>query len=193
MRRRRARYRDQVRWEALFGDLEAQLEADRAAGLAGEVAERTRAEWGALALVDRLQAQSGRQLTCWTSDGERLAGRLIRIGRDWLLIADPGGEHLLPLGSVVAVSGLTGSAEPTGQAPLPQRLPLTVVLRGLARDRAGVTVVLVGGSRLTGTVQRVGADHLDLALPAADDPVRGRAPLERISIACRSVVRITMQ
>jgi hypothetical protein len=42
------------------------------------------------------------------------------------------------------------------------------VLRAVSRDRAEVTVGLVDGSQVTGTVDRVGADHVDVTISAGD-------------------------
>lgn len=49
-------------------------------------------------------------------------------------------------------------------AALAQRMSLGFVVRDLVRRRIPVTVRLVTGRVLSGTIDRAGADHLDLAL-----------------------------
>jgi hypothetical protein len=97
---------------------------------------------------------------------------LLDAGADWVMV-QAGGEYLLPLQAIAAVSGLSRMAEP-GQQPA-RRLGLGVVLRGLSRDRSAVVVRTVGGRVVRGTVDRVGADHLDLAVHSADEVRRAES------------------
>lgn len=55
---------------------------------------------------------------------------------------------------------------------LGQRMGLGFVLRDLVRRRVAVTVQLVGGRELSGTIDRAGADHLDLAVHDRGTPRR---------------------
>ena len=177
-----------MRWDALFADLEAQFETEQAAGLAAEVADLTRAEVASITLADRLHAQVGAELTWWTVDGERLAAPLREVGADWVLVGADRRSRLLPLAAVTAVSGLSRAAEPAGDGPVRRRLPLTVVLRRLALDRAVVELAVRGGRHLVGTVDRVAADHVDVAVRPPDQPDRG--PVERLTVPIGMLLQV---
>jgi hypothetical protein len=158
-----------MRWEMLFADLEAAVEAGHRADLDVQVAQGVRAERAALRLADRLRAHEG-QITCWLLGGDLLTGRLADVGADWLLIEDRG-PVLVAMSAVAGVQGLGRRADGDREG-LAGRVGITVLLRGLARERAPVTLLLVDSGRLTGTIDRVGADHLDLAMHPADRPRR---------------------
>jgi hypothetical protein len=106
-----------------------------------------------------------------------VSGVLVEVGPDWLLMADDGGRScLVALAAVRSVAGLgrrTAPAEPAG--PVRGRLDLRRALRGLARDRAVVQVVLDDAGVLAGTLDRVGADYVELAEHPGDVPRRAEA------------------
>jgi hypothetical protein len=162
-----------VRWELLFADLEAFAEASERAVFAGEVAERERAERAELRLADRLRAHVGGRLTFSVLGGDRLTGRLADVGAEWILLEEAD-SVLLPLTAVTGVDGLSRvAAIDTGK--LARRIGWTVLLRRLARDRALVRLTLVDGGTAAGTIDRVGADHLDLAQHPLDEARRAGA------------------
>lgn len=154
-----------MRWQALFADLEAQVEAAAAAELQAEVADRTRRETALLRTVDRLRAAEGHPLGVTVWGAGTVHGRLLDAGGDWLLLEETDlREALVPLAAVLGINGLSGrSAVPGSEGEVGRRLDLRWALRGLARSRAGVAVVLRDGSTVTGTLDRVGADHVDVA------------------------------
>jgi hypothetical protein len=166
-----------VRWEQLFADLEGQADAALRAEREAEVAERTREEVGRLRLVDRLRAASGTRLVLRVHGGGALTGTVADVGADWVLLEEPdGGAALVPLAGVVALSGTGARSElPGSEGVVEQRLDLRYALRRLVRDRTTVEVVLSDGTAVTGTLDRVAADHVELAQHDRDEARRARA------------------
>lgn len=153
-----------MRWRALFEDLEAQFDAAQAAELVGEVAERFRRESALLRLADRLRAAQGAPVAVALPGAGVVRGQVLDAGVDWLLLEESGArEVLVPLAAVLGVTGLGPRSAPPDESPVARRLDLRWALRGLARSRTGLALGLVDGSRVTGTLDRVAADHLDLA------------------------------
>ena len=164
-----------MRWERLFEDLEARLEFEERAAVDADVVDLVRAERAQLAVRDRLRAHLDELLT-WSlvSVDEPVSGRLLDVGSDWVLIEVRPGEMLIPIGAVQCIEGLSRIAEPA-PGEVARRLGIGVILRGLARDRAVVSVRSVGDHWVTGTIDRVGADHVDLAVHPQDESRRGPA------------------
>jgi hypothetical protein len=182
-----------VRWEALFSDLEAQFEQAEAAGLSAEVADRTRGELARIRLVDRLRAATGRRLVCTVTGGGTVSGRLLDAGPDWILLSEaPGRDAIVPLAVVLSVTGLGHwAAEPGSEGAVAKRLDLRYVLRAVARDRSPVWCALVDGSTVTGTLDRVGADFVDIAEHPFDEPRRPAAvrAMRSIPLTALAIVR----
>jgi small nuclear ribonucleoprotein (snRNP)-like protein len=165
-----------VRWRRLFDDLEAQADAAHEAELAAEVADRSRREAALVHLGDRLAAAVGATVTVHLTGGTRIAGVLVDTGVDWLLLEQAGaGEALVPLAALLGVTGVGAATAAPDESAVGRRLDLRWALRGLTRSRTQVRLVLADGSVLPGTLDRVGADHVDLAEHGQDEPRRAGA------------------
>jgi len=153
-----------VRWEGLFDDLEAQASQLEAAERAAEIEERTRGEVGRLATFDRLRTAVGRPVRLRLPGGAA-TGDLVRVAPEWLLLDEGGGrEVLVALGHVLGVRGLVRySAVPDTVGVVESRLGLRHALRGIARDRSPVRIQLTDGASVDATVDRVGADFVEVA------------------------------
>ncbi|MBY0687249.1 hypothetical protein [Microbacterium marinilacus] len=178
-----------MRWDRFFDDLEDQLAAEWEAERAALESEAERLRLARVDLRTRLgglvrDAEGGVLLEL--ADGAVVEGRPAAVGADWVAVPDAGGRRLslIPLAAILAIrcshGDLLRSARPSeGADRLAARVTFALALRDLARRRVGVTIGLTGGTRvedttrvLAGTIDRVGADHLDLALHDAGSPRR---------------------
>lgn len=181
-----------MRWEDLFADLEQEYEAAQAAELSAEVADRTRVERGRVSLAGRLRAAVGHQVQVEVTGAGPVVGTLADSGPDWLLLSEPRGRQVLvPMDRVVAITGLGRRAgDPALVSPVDARLDLRTALRRLARSRTAALVLLTTGRQLDGTVDRVGADHVDLALHPVGEARRAGAVLAVATVPLASVALV---
>ena len=160
-------YADAMRWDALFEDLETQMAASERLDLDAEIAERTRLEAAAVELADRLRGSLGLLIVVELASGSMFRGTLSHAGSQALVLDEPRHQVLVPYASAVRYLGLSRLAVPE-PSRVRQRLGLASALRGLARDRTGLAVLIsggsTGGSTLHGVIDRVGRDYLDLAV-----------------------------
>lgn len=175
-------YAVRMRWDALFTDLESQMtEQDRLA-LEAEVSDRVRAELVGIGIVDRLRGSMDCRLTAYLLCGETVHGVLRHVGADAMVIDEGRHQVLVPYVSVARYSGL-GRLAPGEKSQVKRRLGLAHALRGLARDRARLSVTVSAGAssiRLDGVIDRVGADYFDLALVTPGE-VRRMAQVQQVS------------
>jgi hypothetical protein len=177
-----------MRWERLFAELEARFEELSDEQVDAELADRERVAVGTITALERLAGALDQSVRFTLAGGGTITGILRSVGPDWLLVAEGAQRDcLVPWRSVTVAQGLTAATGPalTG---LDLRLDLRRALRGLARDRAPVQLAVAGWSgdggspiaagtsvELTGTIDRVGADFLEIALHAAWEPRRASA------------------
>ena len=199
-----------MRWDSLFDDLEGQLEREISVEESDVDAEEERLRLGRLSLRDRLvalqgAAQPGARLALGVilSHGDRVVVHPVLIGRDWFsadVLDDSTRQRqcIIPLDSVMGLSlpaslasaSLADSAD-ARHPELSARLGLTFVLRDLCRRRRAIEVITPAGS-LHGTIDRVGKDHLDLAMHEQGSPRRASAVTELRLVPLASVVLLRL-
>jgi hypothetical protein len=179
------------RWGPLFADLEAQAAAQEILARGAEVDERARGELGNVSVASRLRASTGASVVVRLSGGLVITGRIVEAGPDWTLLdEDPGREALVANDQIAAVRGLVRhAAAPPGV--IESRLRLRNVLRAIARDRSAVRLHLSSGATLDATLDRVGADFIEVAAhPAGEPRRRGEVrDVELVPLAAIAAVR----
>lgn len=178
-----------MRWDHLFDDLAGQLEHELQSEQADLQQEEERLRLGRMPLRDRLLALraasevSSPGIRCRVRSGETVGVRLVTVGRDWMAGdlegAVPHEQAIIPFSGVDALllspEQALISLEPTAErSELAARLGIAFLLRDLCRRRATVIVRTTVGE-VTGTIDRVGRDHLDLAEHDRDEPRRASA------------------
>ncbi len=161
-----------MRWDALFGDLDAQWHAATQQDFEREVNELARVEASQLTLADALRGSLGREIAAVLRNGVVHHGTLQRVEAQWMLLTSGGLSVVLPLAKLRQVQGI-GAAR-VGQAG-PVRYTLAAALRILARNRAMVVLELesVPAAHVRGVVDQVGADFV-VVMQLADGVVRDR-------------------
>lgn len=173
-----------MRWDELFADLEAQAEHEHRMASEAEIAERVRAEVGAVALADRLRAHVGTRLRLHVT-GRVLEGAVREVGADFVLLSEgPTGRSLVPVRALHQVEGL-GRAVAAPAGTVLRRLGLRTALRAVLLERAEVQLRTVD-VELRGRLSRVGADHVDIAIERQSD---GRVADRCVPLAAVLVVR----
>ena len=170
-----------MRWDNLFDDLEGQLEHELDAEEVDLRAEEERLRLGQLSLRNRLtsltrvsQPGGAGVFRVALVSGETLTVRPTTFGRDWLAAdlldsSNTRAQCVLPFAAIAGIvlnnDQVTGSlnAEPDSAARLVDRIGLPFVLRDLCRRRKSIELHTQTGL-LTGTIDRVGRDHIDLAV-----------------------------
>lgn len=157
-----------MRWDDLFADLDAQVREDERRERDSEVADRTRRERAQVDLVGRLVANRGQDVSVRLRGGLVVSGSVSDVGADWVLLSDERGstQSLVPVTGILSLSGMSLRSAPTGHVL--RRFGVGVALRAVSRDRAAVTCYDIAGGQLTGTIDVVGADALDLTFHPLD-------------------------
>lgn len=168
---------DRVHWENIFEDLEGQLAAQWEAERAVLDAESERLRIARLTLRARLQRlqRADRDVTLRLVDGTRRLARLRAVGADWIAahVIETAATVIAPMAAVASFEtdhgALLETLDDTPAAPdsLRERMTLGFMLRDFGRRRLPLRLALNDGETLHGTIDRAGADHLDLAVHEA--------------------------
>ena len=196
-----------MRWDRLFSDLEARFDEIADAEAVAEMPDRQRVAAGAVGLSQRLAGSLGQPIRVRVAGGTAVGGVLSRVGPDWLLLAEGHGRDVLVATRAIAlVEGLT-AATALPLSPVALRLDLRHAVRGLARDRSPVAVLVAGGAvsgptgaaepgstlsgtEIIGTIDRVGADFAEVAVHAAWEPRRAASVRAVVLVPLAAVLLI---
>jgi hypothetical protein len=182
-----------MRWDNLFDDLESQLESELTAEDVDLQAEEERLRLGRMSIRDRLSALHAAHpgnahyvLRILLDDALTVTVHPTAIGKDWLS-GDLIDDSTVRRQCIVPLAGLAGVILQPGQVDaslrqeqavpprdLSDRLGLAFVLRDLCRRRRGLDLDLAVGT-IHGTIDRVGRDHLDVAVHDRGTPRRESA------------------
>ncbi|WP_430592445.1 hypothetical protein [Humidisolicoccus flavus] len=178
-----------MRWNQLFSDLEQQFDDELDAGPRERRILEERSRIAALTLRDRL-LRAPRSLDLVLHNGERLQLHRRSIGKDWCNGTISGGgpieaAAIVRLPAIERIlfdeSGILDSLNDTRAREIGAagRVSFANVLRDLCRRRSFVDIR--GVVNATGTIDRVGADHLDLAVHEPGTP-RTRRHLQHTAV-----------
>jgi hypothetical protein len=174
-----------MRWDHLFDDLAGQLEHELTAEEADLQKEEERLRLGRLGVRERIVAlkrtrdHALMEVAVTLRTGARIRLEPMTVGRDWMAGDIDGrddAQAVVPFDAIESITlrdeQITPSLTPEEPKPdLSSRLGLPFLLRDLCRRRVAVQIDTVSSS-LTGTIDRVGRDHLDLAEHDLDTPRR---------------------
>jgi hypothetical protein len=147
---------------ALFDDLEHQASALFAADREAEVADRSRAEYQTVTLAGRLMASLDTEVTVTVAGVGALEGTLRRVADSWLLVSAREQDWVVRTAAVQAVESVSVRAIPEiAWSPL-ARLGFGSALRRIAEGGERCVVWLTDGTRLDGTLRRVGQDFCEV-------------------------------
>ncbi len=162
----------------LFGDLEGEFEASLRQEDEQAAVEALRAQLGETPLWEWLARRVGWRVVVH-GGGRLLHGTLVASYVDFCVVQGDGeaAHHLARLGAGVTIGVPAGQPVDLQPAPTPTAVPyrLALALRELARRRVPVRLVGLDGDEVTGTIEAVGQDFLEIA---EHDP--GEARRERL-------------
>lgn len=158
-------------WEAYFAELEGQFADDVAAEQAAIDVENERVRQAHLDMVSRLRALAADRaaLTIHTTGKHQISGTVRVVGADWCAVeVDTGLIRCIRIEAIHSVllssDAVRRSLMTVPPDALTGRATFGYVLRGLARHRTVVLAQFADSAVATGTIDRAGRDHCELAV-----------------------------
>jgi hypothetical protein len=177
----------------VFDDLEAAFEAELHREADQEAAAAVRAEVGATVLWQQVARLTGLEVV--VRAGSRVVRGVVLAGYpDFLALRSAdGADHLARLGPALTIA-LPAAAPPLRPVPAGTalRYRLALALRELARRREPIRLDLADGGWLTGTVELVGSDYLEVAEHDLGEPRRRPAVTARRLLGLDAVALVTV-
>lgn len=178
-----------MRWDHLFDDLASQFDAERDEELRRAAIDEERLRIARMTTRDRLLALSenldaSEPLNLQLHTGERIVVVPVEFGADWLGadLVGTGRSYsscIVPLNGIAALlltSQQVAASLKSGQTRegVAARLGIHLALRDLARRRVACELSTRSGV-IYGTIDRVGRDHLDIAIHDPETARRAQA------------------
>ncbi len=184
----------------MFEDLEGQLASEWEAERAALDAESERLRVSKLDLRTRLRALCAADAVVQIDLPARPAirARLQELGADWVsATAEDRGLSIIPIDAIRGMRMdhglmLASLAPSTADVSVRERMTFGFVLRDLARRRIPVRIEAQESRTLYGTIDRAGADQLDLAEHDAGAPRRADQVRAMHLIPFSAVVRVRL-
>lgn len=169
-----------MRWEKLFGEIEAHSGDLARVERDAEIQDRTEGEWAATSWRERLALGT---VSLRVAGLGRLDGDLTRMTGAWLLLQTDNHEMIINPDWVVAVSPSATGVKPLSLVE--QRMTWVHAIRMLQRERSRIHVVCADGSAVDGTVTLAGKDFVEIQ---TDQRVAEMVPYATLAaIRCRGV------
>ncbi|MEY4102016.1 MAG: hypothetical protein RIR88_150 [Actinomycetota bacterium] len=208
-------------FDNLFADIEQQLTQELEAEIRDQLADDERQRLARLSLRERIRLMSGprraypdSQVELRLRTGQKLTVSPVTHGRDWFAadLLAPGdlvGHGLVPLAAIASlaptveqlqrslgdpVTSVSREDEESlrpARARLTDQIGLPFVLRDISRRRKPVELTTSVGV-IAGTIDRVGSDHLDLAIHAPDQVRRARGVSEVRIVAMGDITLVRL-
>jgi hypothetical protein len=149
----------------VFDELEAEFEAELQREAEDEAAAAVAAQVGEVPLWEHLSRRIGGRLSVRVG-GLRLDGILLATYPDFVAVRTADGrQHLVRLGPETSIGLGPRRAQlgPPSTGEVARRYGLRLALRELARRREPVRVTLAEQGMVSGTIEVVGQDYLEIA------------------------------